>query len=85
MTLKVNYLGKFLNSSSKNIAFFLKKETKINELAIKYADQALEKSALYVPYAGWTAGLASWRLKRYKDAAKYFSNFSISSADKFSH
>ena len=31
-----------------------------------------------MPYAGWTAGLASWRLGRYEEAAEFFSNFSIS-------
>jgi len=49
-----------------------------NKLAIRYASEALEKSALYVPYAGWTAGLSSWRLKNYEQAADFFSNFSIS-------
>jgi len=49
-----------------------------NELAIHYASEALEKSALYVPYAGWTAGLSSWRLKNYEQAADFFSKFSIS-------
>ena len=49
-----------------------------NELAIRYASEALEKSALYVPYAGWTAGLSSWRLKNYEQAADFFSNFAIS-------
>jgi len=49
-----------------------------NELAIQYSSEALEKSALYVPYAGWTAGLASWRLENYNLAAKFFSDFSIS-------
>ena len=49
-----------------------------NELAIQYASEALEKSALYVPYAGWTAGLSSWRLKNYEQAAEFFSNFAIS-------
>ncbi len=49
-----------------------------NELAIQYASEALEKSALYVPYAGWTAGLSSWRLKNYEQAADFFSKFSIS-------
>ena len=47
-------------------------------MAIKYATEALEKSALYVPYAGWTAGLSSWKLKKYNEAAEFFSNFSIS-------
>ncbi len=51
---------------------------KINELAIKFAEEALESSAIYVPYAGWTAGLAAWKLNRFDDAAKFFSNFSIS-------
>ena len=49
-----------------------------NELAIRYASEALEKSALHVSYAGWTAGLSSWRLKNYEQAADFFSNFAIS-------
>ncbi len=44
MTLKVNYLGKFLNSSSKNIAFFLKKETKISELAKIVGDKSISST-----------------------------------------
>ena len=50
---------------------------KINELAIQFANEALENSFIHVPYVNWTAGLASWRLKDYKIAAKFFSNFSI--------
>ena len=49
-----------------------------NKLSIKYSLEALENSALYVPYAGWTGGLAAWRLKEYQLAAELFSNFSIS-------
>ena len=49
-----------------------------NELSIKYSTEALKKSALQVPYAGWTAGLAAWRLEKYNLAAEFFSNFSIS-------
>ena len=49
-----------------------------NELAIKYASEALINSAQYVPYAAWTAGLSSWRLKKYEEAARFFSLFSIS-------
>ena len=45
---------------------------KINELAIQFANEALEKSSLYVPYAGWTAGLASWRLKKYRRCSRIF-------------
>ena len=56
-----------------------------NELAIKYALEALKKSALHVPYAGWTAGLAAWRLGRYDEAAEFFSNFSISLKDDVWH
>tara|TARA_B100000579_G_C22845548_1_gene864101 strand:+ start:1632 stop:3404 length:1773 start_codon:yes stop_codon:yes gene_type:complete len=48
-----------------------------DKLAIKFANEALEKSSMYVPYASWTAGLASWRLEKYEDSAMYFSNFSI--------
>ena len=49
-----------------------------NKLSIQYSTEALEKSALQVPYAGWTAGLAAWRLEKYNLAAEFFSNFSIS-------
>jgi hypothetical protein len=56
-----------------------------NELSIKYSTEALEKSALYVPYAGWTAGLAAWRLKKYDLAAEFYSNFSISLKDDVWH
>ena len=56
-----------------------------NELAIKYASEALVNSAQYVPYAAWTAGLCSWRLEKYKDAANYFSLFSISLKDDAWH
>ena len=49
-----------------------------NELAIKYASEALKNSAKYVPYAAWTAGLAGWRLNQYQQAANFFSLFSIS-------
>ncbi len=52
-----------------------------NELAIKYASEALINSAQYVPYAAWTAGLSSWRLEKYEDAANFFSLFSISLKD----
>ena len=52
-----------------------------NELAIKYASEALINSSIQVPYAAWTAGLASWRLEKYKEAADYFSLFSISLKD----
>ena len=58
---------------------------KINELAIKFAEEALESSANHVPYAGWTAGLAAWKLNRFDDAAKFFSNFSISLNDDVWH
>ena len=42
--VEVNYLGKFLNSSSKNIAFFLKKETKISELAKIIGDKSISST-----------------------------------------
>ena len=48
-----------------------------NELAIEFAVEALKKSEIYVPYVNWTAGLSAWRLKNYKQAAKFFTNFSI--------
>ncbi len=56
-----------------------------NELAIKYASEALVNSAQYVPYAAWTAGLSSWRLENYEDAATFFSLFSISLKDDAWH
>ncbi len=48
-----------------------------NELAIKYAKEALKQSSSEVPYAAWTAGLASWRLEKYDDAANFFTLFSL--------
>ena len=56
-----------------------------NELALKYASEALVNSSMQVPYAAWTAGLASWRLKDYQKAADYFSLFSISLKDDAWH
>ncbi len=56
-----------------------------NKLAIKYASEALMNSAKYVPYAAWTAGLSSWRLEQYEEAANYFSLFSISLKDDAWH
>ena len=46
-------------------------------LAIKFAEEALLKSAAFVPYAGWTGGLSAWRLSEYEKAAEFFSTFSI--------
>ena len=56
-----------------------------NALSIQYSEEALENSSIYVPYAGWTAGLAAWRLEKYDLAANYFSNFSISLKDDVWH
>tara|TARA_Y100001970_G_scaffold283507_1_gene398788 strand:- start:11422 stop:13167 length:1746 start_codon:yes stop_codon:yes gene_type:complete len=56
-----------------------------NELAIKFASEALVNSSMQVPYAAWTAGLASWRLEKYEQAADFFSLFSISLKDDAWH
>ena len=56
-----------------------------DKLAIQYASEALVNSAQYVPYAAWTAGLSSWRLERYEEAAHFFSLFSISLKDDAWH
>ena len=56
-----------------------------NDLAIKYASEALVNSSMQVPYAAWTAGLASWRLEEYQKAADFFSLFSISLKDDTWH
>ena len=56
-----------------------------NKLSIKYSSEALINSALHVPYAGWTAGLAAWRQEDYQKAAKFFTNFSISLKDDVWH
>jgi len=56
-----------------------------NELAIQYASEALSYSASHVPYAGWTAGLTSWRLEKYEKAADFFANFSVSLKDDVWH
>lgn len=51
-------------------SFFLSGEDK---KALSLAKEALGNSADKLPLAYWTAGLASWRLKDYKDSAMYFS------------
>ena len=56
-----------------------------NKLSIQYSSEALANSGFYVPYAGWTAGLAAWRQENYELAAKYFTNFSISLKDDVWH
>ena len=56
-----------------------------NKLSIQYSLEALKKSAAFVPYAGWTAGLSAWRLGDYNLAADLFSNFSISLKDDVWH
>ena len=56
-----------------------------DKLAIQYASEALVNSAQYVPYAAWTAGLSSWRIERYEEAAHFFSLFSISLKDDAWH
>ena len=56
-----------------------------NDLAIQYASEALVSSSMQVPYAAWTAGLASWRLEEYQQAADFFSLFSISLKDDAWH
>lgn len=56
-----------------------------NDLAIQYASEALVNSSMQVPYAAWTAGLASWRLEEYQQAADFFSLFSISLKDDTWH
>ena len=56
-----------------------------NELSIQFSTEALTNSALHVPYAGWTAGLAAWRQKNYELSAKFFTNFSISLKDDVWH
>jgi soluble lytic murein transglycosylase-like protein len=40
--------------------------------AYDLASAAAKRSGTNVPVAGWTAGLAAWRLKKYKDAAPMF-------------
>ncbi len=46
------------------------------EKAYEIATQAAERSGEYVPFAGWTAGLAAFRLGKYADAAARFETMS---------
>ncbi|MAZ02926.1 MAG: transglycosylase [Sneathiella sp.] len=43
-----------------------------DERAIEFAEAALNKSRKNVPLAGWTAGLAAWRLGEIEKAAQHF-------------
>lgn len=38
------------------------------------ASESAQRSGTYIPQAGWIAGLASWRMGKYDDAARMFSN-----------
>lgn len=51
--------------------------------AYEHSVASVKRSGIDVPLAGWIAGLSSWRLEKYEDAAKYFeitANSSRSSA-----
>ena len=48
-----------------------------NQLAIKYANEAIARSKNHVSFANWTAGLSAWRLKDFETAANFFKTFSI--------
>lgn len=59
--------------------FFNGRLDKAHELSVA----SVKRSGIDVPLAGWIAGLSSWRLEKYEDAAKYFeitANSSRSSA-----
>ncbi len=43
-----------------------------DEWAVMWASQAAKRSGRYLPEANWTAGLASWRLGKRDEAARYF-------------
>ena len=40
--------------------------------ALRLASQAVNRSGQKAPFAGWIAGLASWRMGNYKEAATFF-------------
>lgn len=43
-----------------------------DEWAVKWAGESASRSGRFLPEANWTAGLASWRLGRRDQAARYF-------------
>ncbi len=43
-----------------------------DEWAVKWASEAAGRSGQYLPEANWTAGLASWRLKKFDRSAYFF-------------
>jgi soluble lytic murein transglycosylase len=43
-----------------------------DEWAVMWAGEAAKRSGRYLPEANWTAGLASWRLGKRDEAARYF-------------
>jgi soluble lytic murein transglycosylase-like protein len=53
------------------------------EKAYEIATQAAERSGEYVPFAGWTAGLAAFRLGKYADAAARFETMSQAGASSW--
>ena len=52
-----------------------------DDLAIKYALEALQSTPEEVPFANWTAGIAAWKIKDFQLASKFFSNFSLALKD----
>ena len=52
-----------------------------NKLAIKYAEEAINRSKNNVSFANWTAGLSAWRLNDFESAANFFSIFSMELKD----
>ena len=53
------------------------------EKAYEIATLAAERSGEYVPFAGWTAGLAAFRLGKYADAAARFETMSQAGASSW--
>ena len=45
---------------------------KVDDKAIRYANESIDRSKGLIPTAHWTAGLALWRQKRYDEASSHF-------------
>ncbi len=60
-------------------SYFLDGEFK---LALSQAEKAIQTDSTSTPLAYWTAGLSSWQLENYQDAAHYFSQ-TVSHADVY--
>jgi len=67
-----NLFSRFEHNSARTALAFSYLLDNENEQALSYASHAARGAGSDIPLASWTAGLASWKLGNYEQAAEYF-------------